>query len=288
MKLPGLELRLLVVDRLLVEHRADALRDPARDLPVDDRGVDELAAVLDRDVSVDVHASGRQVDLDPAHVRRLRPAAFSAVVLRLVAQRAPCVRGDVDERHRDRRYPLHVDGAFFDDEILLRCLEQVGGALGDAFAQRARRVRDRAAGHRRRPAPTGAGQAERRDARVAVADADLLERHAELVGRDLGQRRLVTLTVGHLLGVHRHGAVGLEHRARRLAPHHPAGPRHHRLLEVGRSRRRLDERGEPEAEDAPLGARRGLPRGPVLEVGDLERALERRARRHADVERRDR
>ena len=157
-----------------------------------------------------------------------------------------------------------------------RCLEQVGGDVEDALAQRARRVRDRAAGHRRRPAPARAREAERRDARVAVAHADLLDRHAELVGRDLGQRRLVALAVGHLLGVHRHGAVGLEHRARRLAPDHPAAAaRHDRLLEVGRSRRRLDERGEPEAEDPPLGARRGLARGPVLEVGD------RRARARA-------
>ena len=52
---------------------------------------------------------------------------------------------------------------------------------------------------------------------VAVAHAHLLDRHAELVGRDLGKGRLVALTVGHLLRVHRHGAVGLEHRARRLA-----------------------------------------------------------------------
>ena len=90
MNVPGLELRLVVVDRLLVEHRADALHDAARDLPVDHRGVDELAAVLDRDVAVDVHASGVQVDLDPAHVRRLRPAALAAVVLRTsLAQRSP-------------------------------------------------------------------------------------------------------------------------------------------------------------------------------------------------------
>ena len=51
--------------------------------------------------------------------------------------------------------------------------------------------------------------------------------------------------------------------------------------------RRLDERGE--AERRGTGPRRAPQpdvRGPVVEVGDLERALERRARRHAHVERR--
>ena len=82
-----LEVGLVVVDRLLVQHRADALHHAAADLPVDDGGVDELAAVLDRDVAVDVHAPGVEVDLDPAHVGRLRPAALAAVVVEVAAQR---------------------------------------------------------------------------------------------------------------------------------------------------------------------------------------------------------
>ena len=115
----------------------------------------------------------------------------------------------------------------------------------------------------------------------------LLDRHAELVRRDLGQGRLVALTVRHLLGEHRDGAVGLEHRARRFAGDEPAPTTgHDRLLEVGWSGRGLDERGEPEPEHSSLGARLGLAFRPVLEVGELERALERRAGRHAHVERR--
>ncbi len=54
---------------------------------------------------------------------------------------------------------------------------------------------------------------DRRGVAVADDDAHLLERHAELVGCDLGERRLVALAVGHLRGEHRHDAVGLEPHA---------------------------------------------------------------------------
>ena len=97
----------------------------------------------------------------------------------------------------------------------------------------------------------------------------------------------MALPVGHLLRVDRHGAVGLEHRAGRLAADETtAAAGHDRFLEVRRPGRGLDERREPEPEHPAFGSRRGLAFGPVLEVGDLQRALERGARRHADVERR--
>ncbi len=179
---------------------------------------------------------------------------------------------------------MHV--AVVDHQVLAWCLEQIGGDVEHLVAQRASRVGDRASGHRGRPAAARAREAERRDRRVAVAHPHLLDRHAERVGRDLGERGLVTLAVGHLLRVHGHGPVGFEHRARRLALEQPTGSAgHDRLLEVGRSRRGFDERREPEADATPVGARRLLARRPRREIGDLERALERGARRHADVER---
>ena len=46
-----LEVAVLVVDRLLVQRRRDALRDAAVHLPVDDQRVDDRADVVDRDVA---------------------------------------------------------------------------------------------------------------------------------------------------------------------------------------------------------------------------------------------
>ena len=75
----------------------------------------------------------------------------------------------------------------------------------------------RPARHRRGARATGADQAERRELRVAVDDADVLERDAELGRRDLRERRLVPLAVRRLGRDHREVAVGLEPRDRALA-----------------------------------------------------------------------
>ena len=75
-------------------------------------------------------------------------------------------------------------------------------------------VQRHASGHGGRPA--AAGQPERDDVAVADDDADLLERHAELVGGDLGQGRLVALAVRHLPGEQRDDAVFLEPEAHGL------------------------------------------------------------------------
>ena len=48
---PGEELALIVVRRVLEQHAADALGDPATDLPFDDGRVDHLPAVLDDEVA---------------------------------------------------------------------------------------------------------------------------------------------------------------------------------------------------------------------------------------------
>ena len=86
-----------------------------------------------------------EVDLDPAHVGRLRPPAFAAVPLGRGADRlsreprrarAHDLRRDVGERHRHRRHPDHVHRAVGDLEILARGLEQVDGDVEDALAQR--------------------------------------------------------------------------------------------------------------------------------------------------------
>ena len=121
-----------------------------------------------------------------------------------------------------------------------------------------------ASGHGGRPAASG--QSERDDVSVADYDANLLERHAELVGGDLGQGRLVALAVRHLAGEQRDDAVFLEPEAHGLHAHRAAGP-----LRRPRAGSGLDERCHADAEVTALRPCLGLPapeRGKVHELGD--------------------
>ena len=72
-----LEVGVLVVRRLLVQHRTDALRHAATDLAVDDRRVDDRAAVLDDEVPREGDLAGVEIDIDDAGVCRDRPAAVA-------------------------------------------------------------------------------------------------------------------------------------------------------------------------------------------------------------------
>ncbi len=62
----------VLVDELLAEHRAQAHRDAARDLPLDHRRVDRAPDVVRGDVVEDPDVPGRAVDLDLGRVRRER------------------------------------------------------------------------------------------------------------------------------------------------------------------------------------------------------------------------
>ena len=62
------------------------------------------------------------------------------------------------------------------------------------------------------------------DVAVPDDDADLLERHAELVGGDLRERGLVALPVRHLAGEQRQDAVLASRRRMYSRPIGPLGP----------------------------------------------------------------
>ena len=68
----GQELAGLVVDHLLEEGAADALRDAAVHLPLDDHGIDDPPAVVGHDVSEQLDAACRGVDLDLGDVNGAR------------------------------------------------------------------------------------------------------------------------------------------------------------------------------------------------------------------------
>ena len=69
----GERVAVLVDGEVLVERVPDALRDAARDLPLDDVGVDHRAAVLAHDVAEELHLAGVDVDLAGADVGGVHP-----------------------------------------------------------------------------------------------------------------------------------------------------------------------------------------------------------------------
>ena len=79
-------------------------------------------------------------------------------------------------------------------EVVLVRLEEVGGELAGLVLDLAGGHRRRRAGDRRRPRGVRA-KAVRRRVRVAVLDLDVGDREAELLGDDLGERRLVALAL---------------------------------------------------------------------------------------------
>src|SRR2546428_2511185 len=88
-------------------------------------------------------------------------------------------------------------------QILRRRLEVVGGDRERLFANLGGGVGGRGAGEHADPAGERADAI--RDARgVARNDGDLLERHREPVGDDLGQRGLVRLALARRAGEHEH------------------------------------------------------------------------------------
>ena len=88
-------LAVVVVDEALVEHGRQPLHDSAADLALDDGRVDHGAAVLDHEVTGDADHPGVHVDLDPAAVRGLGPAAVGD---REVGQHLDVAVGELGDR----------------------------------------------------------------------------------------------------------------------------------------------------------------------------------------------
>ena len=218
-----------VVGGPLEQHGADALRDAAADLALDDRGVDERAAVLGRDVPLDLHDAGLDVDLDDGAVAAAGPAAFAAVERGLDLEVGVDVGIELprrglpgDLRHRDRAVGVaaHQDLAVGDLEVLGAGLDEERREIEHLALELPGAVQRHAAGHGGRPA--AARETERHHVAVPDDDPDLLEWHAELVGGDLGEGGLVALPVRHLAGEQRHDAVFREREPHELQAHRPA------------------------------------------------------------------
>jgi hypothetical protein len=142
------------------------------------------------------------VDVDDADVGAEREREIRRVVDRLRLERAldalrqlhRAVGGQHDllDRGGLLRVALDEPTALLAFEVGGRGLEHRGGDEPRLVAHLPRHDRRGGAGHRRRARAVRA-QAERRRVSVAVDDLDVLGRDAELLGHDLGERRLVAL-----------------------------------------------------------------------------------------------
>ena len=174
---------------------------PPGDLALDDVRVDHGAAVLDRDVSQQRDAAGRDVDLARARVRGVRPVRTGhrlVAAARLEARRHVGrervgleVRDlrDLRERHALCRRAAHTCPAGAELDVGGRGLQEVRGDGDDAVTKHRRGLGDRAGQHRAAAAAAGA-RAERRDGGVALNGGDVPDVDAQGIGGELHDRRL--------------------------------------------------------------------------------------------------
>src|SRR5271166_6840981 len=69
----------ILIDSRKRQHRADALRDAASDLALDDGGIDKCAAVLSGDIPLHLHDASLNIDFHDRAVSAAGPSAFAAV-----------------------------------------------------------------------------------------------------------------------------------------------------------------------------------------------------------------
>ena len=92
-----------VVDDLLEQRLGDALRDAAVQLAFDDHRVDDVAAVVDGDVLLQIDVAGRRIDFDDADVRAERPHEVGRIEVRDRLEAVVHARRAGSRRRRRRR-----------------------------------------------------------------------------------------------------------------------------------------------------------------------------------------
>ena len=202
---------------MLEQRLADALRDAAVDLAVDDQRIDGAPDIVDGGVADDLDHAGVGIDLDLADVGAVGKRRLATVSSHCAASgpRRSSGRSVRSERRaRDLEQADRVVGALHGEAAVLEL--DVGGRglqqmLGDARALLDDVVGgflddDAAEPH----AAAGMRAAADRDAvGVAGDEAHAVDRHAEPFGDQLGEARLVALALRHGADHQLDDAVGL-------------------------------------------------------------------------------
>ena len=209
----------------MLQHRlADALSQRAHDLAVDQERVDGVAAVIDCDESFEPNTAGLPIH---AHDRNAGAEAEGGQILAkedgrfeagtLVGRKPhPTMSefGNAVPSDHSLRHALHVKAAAHGLQIFRARLEELRREPLSLLPHGDRGLGERAAAEARAAAaerPDRLGRAQR----VAVPDDHVLVGDAEMIGDDLGERRLVALAVrarsrdrGDLAGpLHAHDAA---------------------------------------------------------------------------------
>ena len=214
----GDELAVGAVDDLLHQGLRDPLREPAVDLAGHQRRRDPHAAIVDGHEVAHVHATRLAIDFDDGNVcteridelRRPEELRGLEPVLHSLRQTLGVgLGGDGAERERLRRHAFDVIASVGEHDVLCGRLEHRGGDAPRLVLHLQCGAEDGRAAHGEAARAAGA-IAHRRVQRIAVADDDPVEGHAEMVGDDLRKRRLVALPVRGRPGERGDVATGLD------------------------------------------------------------------------------
>ena len=209
------------------QRLADALRDAAMDLAVDDQRIDRAADVVDRDIIDQRHFSRIGIDLDFADMRAIGVARVEHGLVAGGVERPLQIFRQILALGCRARHFENADGVVgaFHGEVAVLEFDIGGGGfeqmLGDAQAFFDNAVGgflddDRAEPH----AAAGMRAAADRDAiGIAGDEAHGLDRHAEPFGDELREARLVALALRDDADDKLDEAVGRHRDFRFLARH---------------------------------------------------------------------
>ena len=186
------------------QRHANTVGEATMDLAFDDQRVDLCATVIDRNEAADFNLGGTRVNVDDADVCTEGIGQVVGVVTDLSVeaaldalwQVASTVRShrNVLDRHRLRRIALHGEGTLLPFEVGHGYFEHSRGNDLSFVDDLAGDQRSCSTGHRRRTGTVGS-ESEWGVVGVAMNNVDVLWRNASLLGDDLGEGRLVALTL---------------------------------------------------------------------------------------------
>src|SRR5437763_9470842 len=206
----GKKLALVVVDQVLVQHRAQALHDRAVRLPVQRYGNDDAPDVLDADVVEHLDRAGAWVDRD---VRTM-----GAVAVRALAVREAAFGADAGELAQWHGVAVRRPRLILLEAHVFRAAAEPARSFGaDAVPQILRDEHDGGAAHHDAARRKGAEAFLHVVGRAVEHAADAIHRHAERVGRDLREDGLEALAVGRRAGVDGERSIAVQHEPRALA-----------------------------------------------------------------------
>src|ERR1700680_3333285 len=173
------------------------------DLAVHDHRVDDVSAVVDRHILLNVHRSGFGVDLDNADVRAERPRevgwvevgyGLKAVLHALREARSISRERDLPHSLALVRAALDVELTRVEDNVFVRSPEHMRGYFLGLLDHLLARSVDRNSTDWQAAAAVSP-VAERSVGGVAMTDLDVRVREAERIGRNLRERGVVALAV---------------------------------------------------------------------------------------------